>query len=71
MNFNASNLSSRMSSAASQQARAVRSSLVGPSAYSGESGHSFRSIPATCSGGFRPPIPDESGHRFRGIPATP
>jgi hypothetical protein len=31
-------------------------------AYSDDSGHLFRSIPATCSDPFRPPIPDDSGH---------
>jgi len=31
-------------------------------AYSGDSGHPFRSIPATCSDPFRPPIPGDSGH---------
>jgi hypothetical protein len=31
-------------------------------AYSGDSGHSFRRIPATCSDPFRPPIPEDSGH---------
>jgi len=40
-------------------------------AYSGEVGHLFQWIPATCSGAFRPVIPVESGHRFRSIPATP
>jgi hypothetical protein len=40
-------------------------------AYSGEIGHLFQWIPATCSGRFRPDVPVESGHRFRGIPATP
>jgi len=28
----------------------------------GEAGHRFRLIPATHSGGSRPPIPDDSGH---------
>ena len=37
--------------------------IVGPLlAYSGDSGHLFRSIPATHSGAFRPPIPEDSGH---------
>jgi len=40
-------------------------------AYSGDSGHPFRSIPATCSDPFRPPVPIHSGHPFRRIPATP
>ncbi len=31
-------------------------------AYSGDSGHPIRSIPATCSDPFRPAVPEDSGH---------
>jgi hypothetical protein len=31
-------------------------------AYSGDSGHPFRRIPATCSDPFRPAVPGDSGH---------
>jgi hypothetical protein len=31
-------------------------------AYSGDSGHPFRSIPATYSDLFRPAVPGDSGH---------
>jgi len=31
-------------------------------AYSGDSGHPFRSIPATYSESFRPAVPEDSGH---------
>ena len=35
-----------------------------------DSGHLFRSIAATHSGSFRPPIPEHFGHLFRNISAT-
>jgi hypothetical protein len=35
-----------------------------------ESGHRFRLIPATQSGGIRPPVPVESGQAVRANPAT-
>ncbi len=35
-------------------------SLAG--AYSGDSGHPFRNIPATYSDSFRPAVPGDSGH---------
>jgi len=33
-------------------------------------GHPFRSIPATHSAPFRPPVPEHSGHLFQSISAT-
>ena len=39
-------------------------------AYSDQIGHLFRTIPATYSEAFRPPVPSHSGHPFRVIPAT-